>query len=358
VAQRLGDVQGIQWTTTGILSQAWPPDQEEVFNKARRMAAATLEDLRAKKRSAEADRFEKALNEALSRDCIAVVSWTGEADVDLMVKEPADTVCSLRNWRTTSGGMLVGDVPAPDGAASAQGHTAVYVCPQGFSGSYELLVRRVWGKVTTGKVTVEVFTHFGTPQARHESQKIALDRGEAAVQFDLADGRRKTPLADQQVRNAAVTQVAISKQQQVLSQQIQMLNDPQAQQQLAQAQKMAAAMAVAEANYGGQQGGAPFPWPFPTRGAVGYMPVIVVLPEGANMSATAVVSADRRYVRITCVPYFSAIAKVTTFSMDSGATSTQQAGGPNAPGTGGQGFSGVAGLNGAGGAGGGGAGIF
>jgi hypothetical protein len=344
VAKRLRDVDGIQWSAAGILSQAWPVNQAHIFQDAYRAAAATLQDLRAKKRTKEADRFEAAINEALARDCLVVVSWTGEADVDLMVREPAGTVCSLRDWRTTSGGLVQNDVPL-DGAAGAQGHTAVYVCPQAFSGSYEAVIRRVWGQVVTGKVTVDLYRHYGTPQQRQEQQKITLERGEALVKFDLADGRRKVPLTEQQVANAAVAQVVLNKQQQILSQQIQMLNDPLAQAQLAQANRLAAAIA-AQGSAAGQAGGAPvpFPWPYPVRGAVGYMPVIITLPEGANMSATAVVSADRRYVRITCVPLFSAIAKVTTFSMDTGATSTQQGGGTN-----GQGFGGLgAGLGGGG----------
>ena len=81
-----------------------------------------------------------------------------------MVKEPAGTVCSLRNLRTTSGGMLVNE-PSSDDKAGIDGHVAAYACPKAFSGSYQLLIRRVFGKLTTGKVTVEVITHYNTPQA-------------------------------------------------------------------------------------------------------------------------------------------------------------------------------------------------
>ncbi|MEN6452366.1 MAG: hypothetical protein ABFC96_17900, partial [Thermoguttaceae bacterium] len=83
-------------------------------------------------------------------------------------------------------------------------------------------------------------------------------------------------------------------------------------------------------------------------GAVGYQPVITILPEGASMSALAVVSADRRYVRITAAPMFSGIAKVDTFNMASGSTGTGSGG------TGGQGFGGLSG----GGSFGGGSGLF
>jgi hypothetical protein len=51
---------------------------------------------------------------------------------------------------------------------------------------------------------------------------------------------------------------------------------------------------------------------------VGYRPVITTLPEGANMTATAVISADRRYVRITAVPLFSQVGDVIVFSLQSG----------------------------------------
>ena len=40
-------------------------------------------------------------------------------------------------------------------------------------------------------------------------------------------------------------------------------------------------------------------------GAVGYQPIIMFLQPGTNFNATAVISADRRYVRITSVPSFS-----------------------------------------------------
>lgn len=52
----------------------------------------------------------------------------------------------------------------------------------------------------------------------------------------------------------------------------------------------------------------------PTVGAVGYQPVIVVLPEGTNFSASAVISADRRYVRFSGGLMQSHISKVDTFN--------------------------------------------
>ena len=79
-------------------------------------------------------------------------------------------------------------------------------------------------------------------------------------------------------------------------------------------------------------------------GAVGYMPVVITLSEGTMLSVTGVVSADRRYVRITPFPYFSAIGEVNTFNFVTGE------GGTTAGGTGGQGFAGAGGGAGTGGA--------
>jgi hypothetical protein len=60
--------------------------------------------------------------------------------------------------------------------------------------------------------------------------------------------------------------------------------------------------------------------PFGRRGGVGFRPELTVLPEGANLSTIAIISADRRYVRITPIPFFSQIGDVTTFNFVTGDT--------------------------------------
>jgi hypothetical protein len=82
--------------------------------------------------------------------------------------------------------------------------------------------------------------------------------------------------------------------------------------------------------------------PVVNGGAVGYQPVIITLPEGTNLMASAVISADRRYVRVESLPLFSGVAEVNTFNTATG--SNQQGRG----GTGGQGFSGLFGGGGGG----------
>ncbi len=55
--------------------------------------------------------------------------------------------------------------------------------------------------------------------------------------------------------------------------------------------------------------------------AAAHMPIIVVLNEGTSLNVQAVVSNDRRFVRLTLVPFFSQIGEVETFTFD-GKTTT------------------------------------
>lgn len=56
--------------------------------------------------------------------------------------------------------------------------------------------------------------------------------------------------------------------------------------------------------------------------AAAQQPVIVVLSEGTFTSIQAVVSEDRRYVRMTVIPFFSEIGEVETFTFDGSTTTT------------------------------------
>jgi general secretion pathway protein D len=56
--------------------------------------------------------------------------------------------------------------------------------------------------------------------------------------------------------------------------------------------------------------------------AAAQQPVIVVLSEGTFLTIQAVVSNDRRYVRLTVVPFFSQIGEVNEFTFEGSSTST------------------------------------
>lgn len=56
--------------------------------------------------------------------------------------------------------------------------------------------------------------------------------------------------------------------------------------------------------------------------AAAQQPVIVVLSEGTTLTVQAVVSDDRRYVRLTMVPFFSQVGDVDTFTFEGSETSS------------------------------------
>jgi hypothetical protein len=105
------------------------------------------------------------------------------------------------------------------------------------------------------------------------------------------------------------------------------------------------------ANSLGNAGGLGFVPGFFMRGAVGYRPVLTTLPTGASMFVqTAVISADRRYVRVSPSPNFTQVTEVNTFNFVTGQGATQGAGQGGVGGASG----GTGGTSGAGGGGGGG----
>ncbi len=294
-AKRLDDADGIRWATLGILGQAWPESQSGIEDRALRLAKATVQRLRKADQAEEADAFEQEIENARVRDVQVTVTWTGEADVDLVVKEPAGTVCSLQNPRTTAGGIILGDSYAA--GSNKSGYTETYVCPKGFKGQYRLLIHRVWGKVTAGKVTVDIQTN--NPDRPHIHAQVPLGEKDALVLFDVNKGRRTEQMAHQQLANLQAPRVVVDRS--MLSRQLNRYEDSLASRDFKRAR----------AYQRGWRGGGP----------VGFQPQITQLPSGAGMSgagALAVVSADRRYVRIAPIPFFSQIGDVATFNFGGG----------------------------------------
>jgi hypothetical protein len=140
-------------------------------------------------------------------------------------------------------------------------------------------------------------------------KQITLTNDEALVVFDLKGGRRTEPLAKQQLATAVAKQVHVG--QQILAQQL-----------AANTNNGTLSNFLNSRGIGPAAGGAAFA-PFFVRGAVGYQPVITTLTSGATMMVRpAVVSHDRRYVRISPVPSFTGIGQVNTFNFVTGSSGT------------------------------------
>ena len=305
LAVYLQDDDAIKWASLGILRQEWQKDESDIIAKARRNAEALLARLREENKNEEADQFAKQLKEALQRDVVVKVSWSGDADVDLMVEDPTGSICSYRQPRTAGGGVLMLNPNDTLERSAGAGYAEAYCCPEAFAGDYRILLRQVWGKIPAGRVTVDVWNHFGTEQEIHFRQVIPLDENGAIVAFNLDEGRRNESLADEQIANDITNQLAVNRT--ILAQQIDAISDSDVFLSQAASSRLRQPSTIGNL-------------PVFSRSAVGYQPQITVLPIGVTMQANAVVSADRRYVRITCVPFFSHIKGVVQYNIQTGVT--------------------------------------
>ncbi|PQO29552.1 hypothetical protein DTL21_26235 [Bremerella cremea] len=296
VAQQLDDEDAIRWACVGILSQEWPKDSSGIRDEAYRTAVALLRQMVADERVKDAKTFDSQIRDALVRDAIVKVTWSGESDLDLIVEEPSGSVCSQHNPRTISGGVFLGDAASSLGDAGTEGAYELYVVPKGFKGDYKMLVRKVWGDVTAGKITVDVFTNYGTENQHHERQQLELGKDGAFITFNVPEGRRTESLSEQQVKVAVETQVAMTRE--IVARKLEQISES----------SYAAEEYVSDVNNNSND------FVRRVRNSVGYRPVITTLPEGANFSAFAVVSADRRYVRFNGTPLFSSIGEVTSYT--------------------------------------------
>ena len=58
-----------------------------------------------------------------------------------------------------------------------------------------------------------------------------------------------------------------------------------------------------------------------------YSPTVGLIPSGVTLTVTPVVSADRRYVRLTLTPFFNALNNLQTFTFPGGAVGGSGLGG-------------------------------
>ncbi|MEI8320173.1 MAG: hypothetical protein WCH79_19745, partial [Planctomycetia bacterium] len=300
IASKENDLQALKWACAGVLSNEWPAGQQDLATRAARLAKAAISGLEKQAKVDDAEAFRTAVDEALVRDVEIEFSWNGDADIDMVVEEPAGTVCSLAMPRTTSGGTLLADTDLPADPTNATQRER-YIAGEAFPGTYRILIHRAYGKVTADTVTVQLTLHRGTEREQKIRRQVPIGADDTMFTIDLPEGRRRQPLFEAQVSQDVALQQSVGKA--ILAQQLRGMSDSAAADSLAHSRGIT----------GNPSTTAPF-LPFNRGGATGYQPVITSLQEGTNMSGTAVVSADRRYVRVEARPFFSGIGAVYTFN--------------------------------------------
>jgi len=327
-AKRIGDLEGQMWATVGIFGQEWP-EHKEAVNQARYVAKGILKTLADEGKTEQLAEYKQRLTEAEERDCLIRVSWTGDADLDLLVFEPGGTVCSRLQKRTSSGGIMLGDQFSPD--KNHNGAIAeTYVLPKGFAGNYQLVINRVWGDVTSGKATVSIVNHFRSKEQKSLTRQVKLDKTGAIVNFALDRGRRTENLADHEIKNYVREQLAT--------------NRSTLMAQLSQNRSSAAASEFFAGQFAvnGQVVGNGLN--LNNNRVVGNRPEITEISEGASLPNASASTADRLYVLVSVAPQFRQITEVSTFNIlgtaedAQGVTDSFSGGGGGAGGGGGFGF--------------------
>lgn len=328
-AERIGDLEGQQWAVLGILSQELP-ESPALTKRAKYLGKAILKQLEADGDAEATESFRVAMNEAKQRDCVVELSYTGDADVDLYVKEPAGTVCSRLIRRTTSGGVHLGDEAATDPDQSGK-IVERYVLPKGFSGEYQVIVKKVTGAVTSGKVNVDIRHHVNSDNEVGMSRLIDLGEKGFTTKFELAQGRRTDSLEEQTFNTLVDRQMAMSHTV------------------LAQALSDSYNSGAASEYYGGLIGGGglgenPFvPGALQggnrLGGAVGYQPQITNILIATSLQVQHATTSDRLYVMVSLSPFITDLSAVENFNILGNANNAGAAGGigGQAGGAGGQG---------------------
>jgi tetratricopeptide (TPR) repeat protein len=176
------DTDAMEWAAGHLLLQDWPVNNQELHDKARVKLDSLAKTLSESGRKEDAERMLAGVNTRRQRDLVIRAGWQGEADLDLKVKALAiGCVCSCLNRQTLDGGILIGD-------NLSEPNSETYIAAQAFSGEYEVTVDRVWGRPVGDKVQLEIIQHQGTNQ---ENRKLVTVKPGEVVKVTLENGNRK-----------------------------------------------------------------------------------------------------------------------------------------------------------------------
>ncbi len=286
IARELNDAKGVEWGAAGVLTNVWQSGYEAQHREADNIVAVVEESLRKAGRSSEADALKSSVAAAHHRDLMLKLTWTGDADLDLSVEEPNGGICSVENPFTTAGGAYTHDGYGPKAANCFE----EYIAASALSGDYLVRVSVLDGEVVGRRATLTIRRYVGTPDESTKTISIPIDGKDKVVRLSLNDGRRQALLERHDIERPVGAQGI------VINAQL--------------------------AGGGGGGGSRPFvTGSVPVvgaSGAIGFQPVITNIREGIGFSAMAVVTGDRRYVRVSVAPFFSQIIGVDKFTIPSG----------------------------------------
>jgi hypothetical protein len=275
LAEKLHDPATVAWSAPGVLMRAWGKNHEELHSRAVALGRQTAAELRETDRALEAATIEQLIAAARQRDLHVTLDWNGNGNLDLEIIDPTGAVCT--NLQPASpGGVLhirSGQGPRQEDCVEEA------VAPMALAGEYQVVVKHTEGDIVGKRARLTIAMHEGSPHEVRQTQTVPLDAEGQTVRVLLKRGRLPAPL------DVPVPPTTIGRRPSGRRTTVRQLPD---------------------AGEAGPNGA--------LVANVGFQPVIALVPSGVQMSALALVSADRRYVRITTSPLFTSLTDVFTFS--------------------------------------------
>jgi hypothetical protein len=205
------DEESLRWIGLAVLSQEW---DGALGNKLTQDADDVLmmlgNRMMKQERNDEAQQLASDIREAKLRDCVVTIEWTGEAGIDLMVREPSNSLCWFRNPRSMSGGLLKTTpvmLPAKISSQSAVKRVS-YVCPRGFNGLYSLILQKSWGNLSNNLVKVIVETNVVPGESKTEGVTVPMHPEGIVIDFALESGRRTESASEAELAAADMQMTA------------------------------------------------------------------------------------------------------------------------------------------------------
>ena len=202
LASKTKDPKRMAASVESLLSLGWPGNDDLLRRDVRLHVERLAKLLHEDGRAAEADALLAKLPESEARDLFIRLSWTGDADLDLVVEEPLGATANYQAPRTVFGGSLIKN-------GYGKHPEEVYVCPRAFDGEYKIRINVIYNdskirsKEETAKnperpatqAILEIITHDGAPDEHKQTLTIPLgEKPPAPVVVNLKGGRRKTVL--------------------------------------------------------------------------------------------------------------------------------------------------------------------
>lgn len=202
-AQSAKDTAAMAWAAGNLLAHDWPVTEVDIHGQARQAAEKLATALSQDGRGAEASKLLQGFDAQTRRDLVVKLTYQGEAELELEATDPTGSSCSTLARQSVGGGSLI---------TETAGRAKKFSVAEAFPGQYTFTVRRVWGRPTGNKATLEIIENQGTADERIERTTVTLD-DESTLSFDLKAGRRQAPavLASPETFRTLVNEQRINK---------------------------------------------------------------------------------------------------------------------------------------------------